>query len=778
MQNYHEAFFITPPLQPIGSKNSINKHTVYSTVNLSNCQLTSSDYELLEKGLSFIPTKKTLPVKNLLQDRDRLIRTVKLKSHFKHKPNSNPIRKFIEPKNWIPPDYLLDGATVKLVDSINFTTDKIIKDFRNAKKINFTRSDDNRAQKDPGIFKLSDRNNLRKEENESMTRLRDNENIVIKCADKGGATVILNRKNYVFEAERQLNNVKYYKHLSKPIYTENIPKIRNILENMLQEKFISRDQLKYLSGPAEIKNRVFYLLPKIHKPRDSWPQPDLMPEGRPIVSDVNSETYRISEFIDHHINPLSTKHPSYLKNTYDFISKVKNFAIQNNYLLVTGDVTALYTNMNFTRSVEVVKKAFTENPDPARPTDQILELLKISLSGNDFEFNGKYYLQTMGTAMGKRFAPALANLYLLEFDDCAINNFHIKPILYFRYLDDIFFLWPGDLTSLKEFEIYLNTIIPDIKVTLDFSETEINFLDTTVYKKDNTLQTRVFFKPTDTHQLLQTDSFHPRHTFKGILRSQLIRYKRISSCKLDYDKTCKVLFASLKHRGYNHSEMRKQQSEIWFHFKEKNNENINSKDGILPIVMDFCDLGRELAGSYRKLLRGKLTGINPIVAYRNGKNLKNILVRSQLKSNKVGSFQGCGEANCKLCPSHSVNTFTFKSSSKNITFKIHENLTCKSKNLIYLVTCRKCMVQYVGETGNSLHDRFTKHFYCIRQNNRTPIGLHFNSPGHSFLDLQVTAIEEIKNTQNPTNVRKAREKFWQTNLCTFFPQGLNAMPVN
>jgi len=84
---------------------------------------------------------------------------------------------------------------------------------------------------------------------------------------------------------------------------------------------------------------------------------------------------------------------------------------------------------------------------------------------NDFEFNDKHYLQIMGTAMGKRFAPALANLYLLDFDKAAKNDFKIKPLLFFRYLDDIFFLWPGDVASLKEYESFLRSTIPDIKIS-------------------------------------------------------------------------------------------------------------------------------------------------------------------------------------------------------------------------------------------------------------------------------------------------------------------------
>ena len=82
----------------------------------------------------------------------------------------------------------------------------------------------------------------------------------------------------------------------------------------------------------------------------------------------------------------------------------------DNYLLVTGDVTSLYTNMDTDRSIACVERAFTNIPEDKRPDQEIIKLLDICLRKNDFSFDNKYYLQTKGTAMGKRFSPDLANI--------------------------------------------------------------------------------------------------------------------------------------------------------------------------------------------------------------------------------------------------------------------------------------------------------------------------------------------------------------------------------
>ena len=131
------------------------------------------------------------------------------------------------------------------------------------------------------------RNNLTEEEAKALEKLSNDNDIIIKPADKGGATVIINKDAYLREAHRQLSNVRYYTKLSEPLYKGNIPQINDVLESMKSDAFISTKQLHFLLAKDTDRARTFYMLPKIHKPRAKWPQPD-MPEGRPIVSDCGS----------------------------------------------------------------------------------------------------------------------------------------------------------------------------------------------------------------------------------------------------------------------------------------------------------------------------------------------------------------------------------------------------------------------------------------------------------------------------------------------------------
>jgi hypothetical protein len=162
------------------------------------------------------------------------------------------------------------------------------------------------------------------------------------------------------------------------------------------------------------------------------------------------------------------------------------------------------------------------------------------LTFNDFEIAGQIFLQVLGTTLGKRFAPNSANIYLIKFDKAAVvSDFIIKPQHYFRFIDDTFFIWCGSLYELKEFEVSLNDLIPGIKVTLVIRSQVAEFLDILVYKQwmvsQTVLKTRVFFEPTDTHQLLHGLSFHPK---RGVLKSQFIRFKRICSSFREYNLAC------------------------------------------------------------------------------------------------------------------------------------------------------------------------------------------------------------------------------------------------
>lgn len=750
------------------------------TVNLSDIVLDRADIELLDKGLSFIPTCNSMPLFKFYESQNRLIRNIKLRDYFynKDKNKDSYIKTaFTLPSSWTPPDHHISPDTLESIQDIVMSTETVLGQCK--------------ADKNNTKIYYNHKNNLTKLELDALNKLRNNKSIIIKPADKGGATVIMKRDSYIAEANRQLFNIRFYAKLDGPIYHNNIPKINLVLDRMHNDKLINSKQLEFLRAADSDRERIFYLLPKIHKPRDKWPQAD-MPEGRPIVSDCGSESYRVSKFIDFHIRPLSMDHFAYIKDTYDFIAKVRNQQVPSNCMLVTADVSALYTNMNIDRTINVVDQAMTNAGFEVELKTALLELLDITLNNNDFKFNDQYFLQTCGIAMGKCYAPSLADLYMQEIDLKACNDTYKELVrLYFRFLDDIFLVWSGDLAQLRQFETFLNNLIPGINITFNTSDTEVSFLDTTVYKSisDNhcTLQTKVFFKDTDSHQLLHKSSFHPKHTFKGILKSQLLRFKRISSTFENYDHTCKTLFKVLQTRGYSRSLLRKMKRDIWLTDQSLTRKGTTGLGNSIPIVIPYSLTGHTLAQNWKLLIRNnsKFANLRLITAFCNSKNLGSKLVRSSLTSAATGSSEAvlrttshlaqpgmhrCNRRQCKVC-NYIVVDCKFQSFHNKRIFKIKHSLYCRTTNVIYLVSCRLCGMQYVGQTGRALANRVNDHLSNIRTGRPTPISLHFNLQDHSINDFQVSAIEQIPEIS--LKHRLIKETTWQNLLQTAYPLGIN-----
>ena len=588
---------------------------------------------------------------------------------------------------------------------------------------------------------------------------------------------------YIHEATRQLSNSKYYKQISQPVTPNIRTAIKDILLNLHTHSYINRKQLKFLTSHiSDNTPRTFYLLPKIHKPRDTWPHPS-MPPGRPIVSDTNSPTHQLSRFIDYYLRPLANQHPSYIKDTYDFVSKINQQTIPINALLVTADVTALYTNMHHDTIIDTIKQKFAANPDHKRPDTHILQLLQLLLKNNDFTFNNNTYLQTIGAAMGYPTSPSCADIYLEHFDSSLTSTYHDSIQLYFRFLDDIFFTWTGTLDQLTDLTTFANSIIPDIHITLTVRHHSITFLDTTVYKSYNTqddqhaqLNTKIYFKSTDTHQLLHKLSHHPRHTTIGLLKSQFIRFKRISSNFIQYNTACNTLWQSLKNRGYSSSRYRKLKRDTYNTYKPKTPNIQNNDNSIFPIVTYYDTASQQL----NKYIRTQLTN-NPafqntklLSAYKNHKSLHNFLVSSKVnKYNKTNtatpSIHVCNHPKC-LCCQHLDTDTHYHNSAHTKTFNIKRNFTCNSQHVIYLITCKQCNILYIGLTDRKLKDRLTDHRSNTILHKDTPIAIHFNQ--HGLDNLQIKPIFQLYNNTSYQNKLNTEKSFIYT-LKTYAPFGLN-----
>ena len=159
------------------------------------------------------------------------------------------------------------------------------------------------------------------------------------------------------------------------------------------------------------------------------------------------------------------------------------------------------------------------------------------LKNNYFQFSDKVYQQISGTAIGTKFAPPYACIFMDQVESKFLQTQKFQPLVWFRYIDDIFFIWAHGENSLKNFMMEFNNFNPNIKFTYEFSETSINFLDLNVKLSDGKLQTSLYVKPTDRHQYLHFRSSHPKHTKRSRVYSQTLRVSIITR-SLEITLTC------------------------------------------------------------------------------------------------------------------------------------------------------------------------------------------------------------------------------------------------
>ena len=369
--------------------------------------------------------------------------------------------------------------------------------------------------------------------------------------------------------------------------------------------------------------------------------------GRPIVADVNTESSNLCAFIDHFLQPYANKHPSYIKDTFHFINKIQDQPIHPVWLRFTADVESLYTNMDHDLIIQCIRDAWNLDNNPSPFYEYLLDLLSLTLRNNDFEFNSQFFLQILGIAMGRKYAPAAANLYLIKFDFAAMNLFHILPLLYSGFLGDILGVWPGTHQQLLDFQSFLNSLIPGIKVTFTIHNYIISFLDTYIYKHFDSLgncslQTGVYFKITDTHQLLHHTSFHPPHTFDSIIKSQFITFKRISSTFDDFQLASSILTDALLTRGYPLRKILKIKRNIWHNYpvtKDPDSHQIptpstskSNPNTTLPIITYYDQHHSRLNKQWAAIVRQNpiFSNFRTISAYRRHRNLKDILTHPRL----------------------------------------------------------------------------------------------------------------------------------------------------
>ena len=314
--------------------------------------------------------------------------------------------------------------------------------------------------------------------------------------------VLLDSEDYTAKSETLLHQPNY-----KVLKTDPRNKYKNKLVGLLKT-------IKAESGIDDITYRrlyptgavppKYYGLPKVHKPG--------MPL-RPIISSIGSVTHATAKELARIIKPLVGGSQHHVKKSMDFIQSIEGTQLKPDECMMSFDIESLFTSVPIEPSIEIIKKLLEDDTSLHQRTkmtvNQISCLLEFCLKTTYFTFQGKFFEQVKGAAMGSPISPIVANLFMEDLEIKALSTTPTPPTLWKRFVDDTFIIIQK---SHKEtFLQHLNSIDVNIHFTCEDSNEDgsIAFLHMLITPDENgRLNTSVYRKETHTDQYLHWDSHH------------------------------------------------------------------------------------------------------------------------------------------------------------------------------------------------------------------------------------------------------------------------------
>ena len=145
-----------------------------------------------------------------------------------------------------------------------------------------------------------------------------------------------------------------------------------------------------------------------------------------IVSSCGSVTYGIAKELTKILKHLVGKSPHHINSTQDFVEQVKNVTVLPGECLSSYDVTVLLTSIPVDPALGIIKVLLQKDPTLKERTimsvGDIVLLLEFCLKNYHFSFQGQFYEQVEGVAMGSAVSPTVANLYMTYFEQKALST--------------------------------------------------------------------------------------------------------------------------------------------------------------------------------------------------------------------------------------------------------------------------------------------------------------------------------------------------------------------
>jgi len=510
--------------------------------------------------------------------------------------------------------------------------------------------------------------------------LKDNGDLFVTKADKGQVTVIMDKQTYINKMNMTLDDDNTYKQIKKDPLRIITTKTNNMLKLWLDNKIIDEYMYKSLKCTNGNLPRC-YGLPKIHK-KDS--------PLRIVVSSVGGPLYNIARYLHEILNSSIKKPTSNIKDSWSFVTKINKTDIDSGEVLMSLDVTSLFTNIPKELVVQGITNRWNEIKNSTKMNlTQFLDAVEMVLGSAYFKFDGKFYEQVYGSPMGSPLSPILADIIMDDLEIYCLTKLDFKINSYFRYVDDIFLIVPRNKVDLT-LEIF-NGYHPRLKFTHELeNNNSLSFLNTSVIRgKGGELLTNWYRKPTYSGRCINFLSSHPeQHKINTI--TNLVDQAILLSDETFHESNLVTIKNILLNNCYPIKLINRKINER-LHIIKKNNITTRDKSKV-----DIVNVNKVMVVPYIKEI---CNGIKRVV----GKN-------------------------CDL-------RYTIPKKLTSIIKKGKDKLDTKmNTDVVYKLDCNDCDKVYIGQTKRHLLTRIKEHKNNIKNSsgNYSVVTNHRLSENHDF----------------------------------------------
>ncbi len=449
-------------------------------------------------------------------------------------------------------------------------------------------------------------------------------------------------------------------------------KVKSGLKSMVDDGLLSRNETQKFVVPNPVIPS-FSCLPKTHKPGN---------KVRPVVSNVNTPTSKISEWLVKRFREFEKPESRSVKNSVELAQRLTDVTLEDDEILVSFEVEALYPSVPVGESSLLLKEWIIEQNISDREAEICCRLVDIVLEQRWLKYDDLLLLLTEGLFIGNSLSSILAEVFMGHLEK-KMEGRDWFPRLWMRYVDDVLAIVNKGMTErvLEE----LNKQRPGvIRFTVEEEkEGQLPFLDLLLIREENRIALDVFRKPTDAPLCIPNDSHHPMSHKLAAFQSALFRMWTIPLSETRRQKELDYILYMAAVNGY------KKEAILKLNDKHERRWRWKQFSSLQPIVEKKERTVRDRRGKeVSKIV------VLPFTTYKPGR-LGNVLKRRGLN----------------VC-------YHSRGNLKELVGRVKKGRPKGERSGIYRIRCKRkrCKKRYFGQTRRRVILRDGEHDRAIRKN--------------------------------------------------------------